>query len=308
MSEVYHNGEKQVQQLTGEERIASSTGRVITDTIIKGAINFIEKQPMAFVSSSDEKGQVWASVLVGDFGFTGVPNPNALSFNQAMIYSSKEDIFYQNIVHKPLLGSLFIELGSRRRFRINGQVKHQGNHLDINIDEAYPNCPKYIQRRVAAMPAHFQEANAQSVQGTNLTVAQKEWIDQADTFFVGSSSGTGTDARLDMSHRGGNPGFIGWHDEKTLKIPDYKGNSMYNTLGNFAQYPAAGLLFIDFEKGSTLQLTGQVKLLFDQTSEEDMKKTAGTGRYWLFEIGEWIETQKHHEVNWELLDYSPFNP
>ena len=57
---------------------------------------------------------------------------------------------------------------------------------------------------------------------------------------------------------------------------------MFNTFGNIFQNPNTGLLFIDFERGHTLQLTGKTELLFDQKTESDLKKTGGTGRFWLF--------------------------
>ena len=47
-----------------------------------------------------------------------------------------------------------------------------------------------------------------------------------------------------------------------LLIPDYAGNTMFNTLGD-SPHPNAGLLFVDFERGSTLQLTGLAEILWD---------------------------------------------
>lgn len=305
MQEIYHSGEREVQRLTGEELIANSTGRVITDTIINGAINFIEKQPMAVVSSSSATGQVWTSLLVGDFGFTKVPDPNTLLLDSQKIHSDHSDIFFQNIQENPEIGALFIELATRRRFRINGTGIRRGSILEINIQEAYPNCPKYIQKRVISFPDHFKEAISKTTQGTHFGDSEKHWIMQADTFFVGSRNAEG---KMDASHRGGNPGFIEVQDDDTLKIPDYHGNSMYNTLGNFVHNPNAGLLFIDFEKRETLQLAGKAELLFGQKSSEDIRKTSGTGRYWLFKSEYWIRTVNHHDVNWDLPDFSPFNP
>jgi predicted pyridoxine 5'-phosphate oxidase superfamily flavin-nucleotide-binding protein len=302
---MYHAGEKEVQQLAGETAGAQSNGRIIKNEIIRGAVNFIEKQNTAYVTSVDAQGQVWVSLLVGDFGFAKVPHPQEVSFDKSLIYSSKEDIFYQNIAQNPKVGSLFIELGSRRRFRVNGRVHATDTQMTLAIDEAYPNCPKYIQRRIASVPESFDNTSPRIAQGNTLTPAHSQWIAQADTFFVGSSS---ANAQLDASHRGGKSGFVELVDDHTLKIPDYAGNSMFNTLGNFAQNPQAGLLFVDFDKGATLQLTGKATLLFDQHSAEDQEKTGGTGRFWLFEAKAWIETQHHHQVNWELLDYSPFNP
>jgi uncharacterized protein len=305
MEEIFHSGEREVQRRTGEIIIANSNGRIINNVIVAGAINFIEKQPMVIVSSIDSSGNAWASLLIGDFGFAKVNNPKMMVFDKSMLSSAKEDIFYQNIEENHEIGSLFVELSSRRRFRINGTTSINKNHIEINIHEAYPNCPKYIQRRVISVPDYFENSASIITHGNQLKKDEKDWILNADTIFVASLSNNG---KMDVSHRGGNPGFIEIIGENTLKIPDYQGNSMYNTLGNFIQNPNSGILLVNFEKGETLQLTGKADLLFDQNSEEDKIKTTGTGRYWLFKTKQWIYIKKHHKVDWELLDYSPFNP
>lgn len=305
MAEVYHTGEREIQHLIGEVQIANRNGSVITNTIIKGAINFIEKQPMAIVSSKSSVGEIWVSLLIGDFGFTKVPDPNSIVFHRDSITSNPGDIFYDNIQHHAQIGSLFIELDTRRRFRINGVCSLHGSEIAIRIEEAYPNCPKYIQRRVISLPDYFQKTVSATVEGNYLTEAERLWIQDADTFFVGSCSAEG---KLDASHRGGNPGFIEILEDGSLKIPDFSGNSLYNTFGNIFQNPNAGLVFIDFEKGQTLQLTGKASLLFDQLSESDLLKTNGTGRFWIFNTSRWIRTIDHHKVEWKFLEYSPFNP
>ena len=142
-------------------------------------------------------------------------------------------------------------------------------------------------------------------EGVHLTMSQQLWILNADTFFVGSQS---SQKKLDASHRGGNYGFVEVLENGALKIPDYTGNSMYNTLGNIQENPNVGLLFIDFKHGNTLQMTGKATLLFDQNSEADKHKTTHTGRYWIFECEKWIQTNQHHHVTWTYEDASPFNP
>ncbi|XLM22644.1 pyridoxamine 5'-phosphate oxidase family protein, partial [Chromobacterium piscinae] len=61
------------------------------------------------------------------------------------------------------------------------------------------------------------------------------------------------------SHRGGKPGFVKI-DGDTLTIPDFAGNGYFNTLGNLLRHPRAGLLFIDFSSGDTLQLAGRAEV------------------------------------------------
>jgi predicted pyridoxine 5'-phosphate oxidase superfamily flavin-nucleotide-binding protein len=223
-----------------------------------------------------------------------------------MLFCTQDDIFHENIQLNPDIGCLFIDLSTRRRFRINGYVSREGTQfITIAIKEAYPNCPKYIQRRATLLSDSLDQKGTTISYGKELGADERESISNADTFFVGTMN---EDGRLDASHRGGKAGFVQTLSNTVLKIPDYQGNSFYNTLGNIACNPFAGLLFIDFENGSTLQLTGKAELLFDQRSIFDLKNTGGTGRYWLFETSAWIHTKNHHQLKWEFKDHSPFNP
>ena len=66
---------------------------------------------------------------------------------------------------------------------------------------------------------------------------------------------------MDVSHRGGPPGFVQVVDEQRLWLPDYSGNGYFNTLGNLASAPRAGLLWLDFVHGDMLQLAAQAELV-----------------------------------------------
>ncbi len=305
MAAIFHNGELEIQSRTGEAEIANHNKVMIADSIPGGAINFIEKQPMAIVGSSNAANELWASILIGNFGFLQVPDPGSIIFDIQQLVSDPEDIFYSNIAHDNQIGSLFIELTSRKRLRVNGSVQVNNSKIEFHVKDAYPNCPKYIQRRVIAMPEYFEKTHSQSTEGTELNEEALNWIKSADTFFVASA---GLNGRLDASHRGGNPGFLQITENGLIKVPDYPGNSLFNTFGNILQNPNVGLLFIDFEKRQTLQLTGTATLLFDQTSATDLASTKGTGRFWLFKNARYIHTIEHHRVGWNFLDYSPFNP
>lgn len=56
---------------------------------------------------------------------------------------------------------------------------------------------------------------------------------------------------------------------------------MFNTLGNIATNPQIGLLFIDFESGSTLQLTGKTSIIWNA---QQMTEFVGAERLIEFEI------------------------
>lgn len=132
-----------------------------------------------------------------------------------------------------------------------------------------------------------------------LTHAQQRWIAEADTFFVASYHKAGG---ADASHRGGNPGFIRVSDDKTLVWPDHPGNRMYQTLGNLTCNPSCGLLFVDFDRGSTLQLTGEGRVRWER---EELEAYPGAERLVEFRIEQAIETVDAHSLRARLLSLQP---
>ena len=303
----YHEGELRIQQLAGELQQARGSGRVIADTIIKGALKFIAQQPMAILGSVDDDQNVWASLLFGRPGFMTAPDDKTVEFDLSQAGINPHDPFWTNIEQNPRVGSLLIELATRRRLRINGEASRPSAdrlQLHLAVAESYPNCPKYIQRRQMTIQAlDGPNTNSMRHDGDALGDDQQALIAAADTFFVASAH---PQRGVDASHRGGPPGFVNVLDERTLRIPDYVGNSMFNTLGNFSANPRAGLVFLDFDQSRTLQLIGRPEILWDQDDAES--KTGGTRRFWLLQVERWCEMGLAAMVRWEFLDYSPFNP
>ncbi|HEX6430889.1 MAG TPA: pyridoxamine 5'-phosphate oxidase family protein, partial [Niastella sp.] len=144
---MYHAGELEAQERAGERNIGERNGRVFTNKIIPGAINFIEKQPFIIVSSQNNSGELFASLLAGEHGFLKVFDPETIQIDTRLINSSPHDLFWHNIRSQPKTGMLFIEPSSRRRFRVNGKIEQHEELLHVSVDQAYPNCPKYVQQR-----------------------------------------------------------------------------------------------------------------------------------------------------------------
>lgn len=305
MKNVFHKGELKVQEMSGEALIAQSRRGMIASELMPGVVPFVENQAFLIASSTNHDGEVWISALLGDPGFIQVVNSQELHIQLPYLYSHKEDILYQNLREVPEIGTLTMDLARRRRFRINGSVQLDEQSIKLGVKEAYGNCPKFIQRRLIHAMGQAEELKAEVGQGKELKESQRAWIKSADTFFLGSKS---LEGKMDASHRGGNPGFVEIIEGDILRIPDYPGNSMYSSLGNLYENPQAGLLFMDFEQGKSLQLTGKVALHMDQNSTEDLEKSGGSGRFWTVQIERWIETKNHHSIDWELVDFSPYNP
>jgi PPOX class probable FMN-dependent enzyme len=68
---------------------------------------------------------------------------------------------------------------------------------------------------------------------------------------------------LDCSPRGDLPGFVRIHDEKTLMMPDRRGNNRVDSLRNIVRDPRVALLFLIPGSGSTLRVNGQAHLSVD---------------------------------------------
>ena len=68
---------------------------------------------------------------------------------------------------------------------------------------------------------------------------------------------------MDCSPRGDAPGFVRAHDEKTVMIPDRRGNNRIDTLKNLVADPRIGLLFLIPGIGETLRINGRARISID---------------------------------------------
>ena len=62
-----------------------------------------------------------------------------------------------------------------------------------------------------------------------------------------------------VQHRGGPPGFIRILDEKTLAIPDFRGNRQYISTGNLAANDRAALILMDYPHRRRLKIYAHVE-------------------------------------------------
>lgn len=278
----YHEGERAVQDRAGERDVADRNGRMIADTILSGALPFIERQSLLVLGSRDQEGRPWASLLGGPAGFMRAVTDRRIDVD--LRRTTVDDALLDRIERHPRIGSLIIDLATRRRLRVNGEASRvDGDSLCIHVLESYPNCTKYIQGRQLVLDDRVSDADVVA-SGRDLGDRQLGLISSADTLFVASAHETrGTD----VSHRGGPRGFVEVVDARTIRIPDYAGNGMFNTLGNFVACPEAGVAIPDFTAGRVLQLMGRTEILWDV--EESDIETGGTRRWWRLHVHRWDE-------------------
>src|SRR5579864_9843767 len=68
---------------------------------------------------------------------------------------------------------------------------------------------------------------------------------------------------LDCSPRGDLPGFVRIHDDKTLMMPDRRGNNRVDSLRNIVRDPRVALMFLIPGSGTTLRINGRAHVSID---------------------------------------------
>jgi len=278
-----HPGEREVQLRAGvHERSAYVMQHVIRDAMPEQHAELFEKLPTLLVGSLDAQRRPWASVLAGKPGFVRAPNAQHLVIHALPGAGDPLSLH----VDQPI-GLLGLEPHTRRRNRMNGTVVAvESRGFAVEVDQSFGNCPKYIQAREPRRVDRGVPPPAQT-EPAHLSAAARRLVSQADTLFIASATpqarGHAGAEGVDVSHRGGPPGFVQVSDDvdgaTVLTIPDYRGNNFFNTLGNLAAHRYAGLLFMDHDSGDLLHLTGRTEIVWgEQDGQREIRFTVDEGR------------------------------
>ncbi|MFT0183226.1 pyridoxamine 5'-phosphate oxidase family protein [Pseudomonas benzopyrenica] len=275
---TWHAGETLIQECLGvRERMAALGPRVIRSFMPDQHRQFFAQLPFVILGSVDAEGAAWATILAGQPGFLASPTPTTLDI---AAHLSAEDPVTPGLGDGAAMGLLGIELHTRRRNRMNGTLSVTAQGLRVTVDQSFGNCPRYIQLRdlsVVHAPGPPPIASVENL--ACLDADARALIAGADTFFVASYADQQGQRRVDVSHRGGKPGFVRVGAEDLLTIPDFNGNLFFNTLGNVVANGRTGLLFVDYEHGDLLQLSGTAEVLFDSP---EIAAFDGAERLWAF--------------------------
>ena len=302
---VWHEGERKLQALAGtRERLEQRGHVVIRDHMPDQHREFFAARNQMFLATLDASGQPWATVIEGEIGFVTSPTPRRLAIAAKL---PPDDPAADGFRDGAPIGAVGLEFETRRRNRVNGiiSMSSEGQGFAIDVVQSFGNCPQYIQTRKIAGVRRSPSDRSPPVRSESLTDAAITLIRAANTFFIASRSvmpGTARSEGLDMSHRGGRPGFVVVSSPTTLAFPDYRGNTFFNTLGNLQLDPRCGLLFIDFAMGTTLQLAGRGRVVFEP---EFCRQWPGAERAVIVEIDHAVSTEQRSELSWEFLAYAP---
>ncbi|WP_212626149.1 pyridoxamine 5'-phosphate oxidase family protein [Pseudomonas sp. PP3] len=294
----WHAGEIEMQARIGvSERMELLGRRVIRDHMPDQHRSFYEQLPFMVYGAVDADGKPWASLLEGEPGFVHSPEPQLLHFISRPTVDDPAQLSDGSAI-----GLLGIELHTRRRNRINGHIGAMSeNGFDVTVDQSYGNCPQYIQLRQFRTVPLTDPATRPAQHFNALDDAAKVMIAEADTFFVASYVDVEGVRSVDVSHRGGQSGFVHVEGDR-LTIPDFAGNLFFNTLGNLLVNPRAGLLFIDFISGDLLQLSGRTEITLEGPEVEAFQ---GAERIWTFHVEHVVRRPAALALRWRFDGVSP---
>ncbi|MEO6046004.1 MAG: pyridoxamine 5'-phosphate oxidase family protein [Candidatus Kapaibacterium sp.] len=103
--------------------------------------------------------------------------------------------------------------------------------------------------------------------GETSTVKELDYITPHYRAYIDASPfvalATGGPEGLDCSPRGDLPGFVRVYDERTLMMPDRRGNNRTDSLRNIVRDPRTAFLFLIPGAGNTLRVNGRAHLSID---------------------------------------------
>ena len=274
----WHQGELELQASMGVIDQMDAVGRrVLRNFLLDQHREFFPLLPFIAIGAVDPDGLPWATIRAGRPAFLHSPDPSTLAVEAPRDWADPAE---GGMEDGDPIGLVGVDLITRRRNRLNGTIRRQdGERFEVTVGQSFGNCPRYIQNR------HFEfvrdpalRTSARAIMSGELNDEARRIIAGADTFFVASYADQGEQERqVDVSHRGGRPGFVRIDPDGGLTVPDFNGNLFFNTLGNFLVNPRAGLLFIDHDTGGMLQLSGRVEVILNSP---EIAAFEGAERLW----------------------------
>ncbi|WP_368517240.1 pyridoxamine 5'-phosphate oxidase family protein [Rhizobium sp.] len=291
---TWHEGETFIQEKLGvKERMASVGQRVVRDFMPDQHRDFYAQLPFIVLGSVDQAGDAWATFVEGNPGFMSSPSPVVLDI---AAHRDPSDPASEGLADGLPIGLLGIEMHTRRRNRMNGFVSTVDGGFRIDVDQSFGNCPRYIQLRDFSFERQPGEPFTGEVEELPaLDDEARAIIREADAFFVASYVDREDRRQVDVSHRGGNAGFVRIGDDGVLTIPDFDGNLFFATLGNILLNGKAGLLFVDFTTGDMLQMTGKAEVIFDSP---EIAAFQGAERFWTFKPTRIVRRRNALALRW----------
>ena len=170
MSDIYHDGNRQLQDQFDTRRLADRLDdSIVQDSIMPSDKDFIQRLDMFFIATVDERGHVNCSYKAGELGFVRVLDEHTLAFPN--YDGNGMYLTMGNILKTRQVGMLFIDFETQKRMRLNGEATiHRDDPLmkqypesqfivRVRAREVFANCPRYIHKMKLVQRSRFVPRN-----------------------------------------------------------------------------------------------------------------------------------------------------
>ncbi|KAF4964930.1 hypothetical protein FSARC_7202 [Fusarium sarcochroum] len=319
----FHEGERAMQQ---QLKVPSRGGNPTFPGLAAHYGARVMQSPLVALGTLDNEGRPWTTVWGGERGFARPVAEGVLAFNSS-VDTRHDPVFKalwdgiddegveQGVINRPNGGEgkgmsgLSIDLETRDRVKLAGNMIAGATvdggktvQMAMAVTESLGNCPKYLNKK-SIVPNDM----APELISDELPLSQEslDLVAAADMFFLSSTNGK----TMDTNHRGGSPGFIrvikNEEDKLELIYPEFSGNRLYQTLGNFKVNPLVGLTIPDYNTANVLYLTGSASIL---VGEEASSLLARTNLAVKISITSAKFVKSGLPFRGSLGEYSPYNP
>jgi uncharacterized protein len=166
MSDVYHEGNRQLQDQFDTRRLADRLDEaIVQDSILPSDKDFIERLDMFFIATVDERGHANCSYKAGEPGFVRVLDEHTLAFPN--YDGNGMYLTMGNILKTRQVGMLFIDFENQKRMRLNGDATLYRDDplmreypeaqfiVRVRAREVFANCPRYIHKMKLVQRSRF---------------------------------------------------------------------------------------------------------------------------------------------------------
>ncbi len=166
---MYHDGNRELQDRFDSRRIADRLEQVtVHQELWDGDVELIERSPMFFLATTDRDGWPDVSYKGGRPGFVRCLDRSTIAFpsydGNGMFKS------LGNVLVDPRVALLFVDFAQPNRLRVQGTATvadedpllgtWEGAQLvvRVEVERAFPNCPRYIHRMAIAEVSEYAPA------------------------------------------------------------------------------------------------------------------------------------------------------
>ena len=294
-------------------RRRAGRAQVIRDFMPDQHRELFAKLPLLLVGSLDAQRRPWASILAGRPGFIDSPDPRTLAIRAHPGYGD------------PLGANLARRRAGRparhpardapaQPHERHGRRARRRTASPSRVDQSFGNCPQYIQARAPRFVADPATAAAPRAVHRKARCSRRAAPRAGAPAPTRSSSPAPRPAPrrrrrregVDVSHRGGKPGFVRVADEDGAHRPDARptssatSSSTRSATSRSIRAPAS--LFIDFATGDLLSLTGAAEVVWDGP---EVAAFAGAERLLRVRVAEGVFIENALPLRWSEPEFAP---